>query len=286
MAVLLGSATAVSVFGIGKLLFAPPEAVTRLGIFQFYMTTSELLMMSLLLTIPFVIHPRTPLRVRLAAGVALVPLSISLYATVTRGAYLAAAAGLLFIAMVRNRKLVFPLLAVVILLLLFAPPYVSSRLQSIVDLNHPENASRVLLWSTGIRIFLHYPVFGVGDIDLREMYVRFATAENPEKHGHLHNVPLQILVTLGTVGFLAFVALFVRIAQTEWRSYRRAREDWLTGSITLGALGVFVGFLVMGMTEWSFGDQEVVLLLWISVGMAIAAGHLSHTDPEMQTEPR
>ncbi len=274
MGTLLGTATLVGIIGVGKLLFAKPADVVRLGIFQFYMTTSELLMIALLLLLPFVVHPGTPRRWRSAAALALLPLGISLYATVTRGAYLAAAAGMLFIALTRNIRLIVPLVLVIVLVFLFAPPYVQQRLASITDLHHPENATRIMLWSTGLKIFTHYPVVGVGDIDLREMYDRYADEVNPEHHGHLHNVPLQILVTLGLVGFIALTALFATIAVTEWRVYTRVRDEWFRGSVALGALAVFVGFHVMGLTEWSFGDQEVVILLWVTVGMSLAVGRM------------
>jgi O-antigen ligase len=276
---LLGTATAVSILGVGKLLQAlmvdDTGGVTRLGIFQFYMTTSELLMIALLLTLPFVVHPRAPTRWRIAGMLAVIPMGIALYATVTRGAYLAAAAGMLFIALVRNVKLIIPLILLAALLWLFAPPYVQQRLASITDVQHPENATRIMLWSTGITIFTHYPVLGVGDIDLREHYDRYATVVNPEHHGHLHNVPLQILVTLGVVGFCAVYALFVKIALTEWRVFTLLRDEWFRGSVALGALAVFVGFHVMGLTEWSFGDQEVVILLWVTVGMSLAVGRMA-----------
>ena len=276
--VLLASATIVAAIGVAKLLLADPEDVVRLGIFQFYMTTSELMMIALLMVLPFVISPGTPRGVRIAGLLALIPLGVALYATVTRGAYLAAAAGALFIAVIRNKKMLIPLAAVVILVVFFAPPYVEQRLQSIVDPGHPENASRLALWETGWTIFTHYPVFGVGDIDLRELYDRYAAVENPEHHGHLHNVPLQILVTLGIAGFAALYALFVRIAVEEWRTYHRVKNDWFRGSVALGALGVFVGFHVMGLTEWSFGDQEIVILFWITVGLSLAAGRVPATE--------
>jgi O-antigen ligase len=279
---LLGAAVAVALLGVGKLVFSwfveGSEEIKRLGIFQFYMTTSELMMIALLLTVPFVIHPRTPRRWRIISLVAAIPLGMALYATVTRGAYLAAAAGILFIALVRNVKLVVPFLALVILILVFAPPYVHDRIASITNVDHPENASRIKLWRAGLKIFAHHPVVGVGDIDLREMYDRYSDVENPEHHGHLHNVPLQILATLGILGFAAVYSLFVKIAIVEWRIFKRAKDEWFSGSVTLGALAVFVGFHVMGLTEWSFGDQEVAILLWITVGLSLAVGRLNQSQ--------
>jgi O-antigen ligase len=273
--VLLGSAAIVALIGVLKLIFADPETTRRLGIFQFYMTTSELMMMAALLVVPFIIHPKTPGNVRWGAFIGLLPIMISLYATVTRGAYLATAAGLLFIAFVRNRKLLVPFLVVVVLFAVFAPPYVQDRLKSIVDLAHPENASRLTLWSAGLKIFADHPIVGVGDIDLHELFVQYSPPGSELPWGHLHNVLLQLLVTLGTVGFLAVVAMFVRIFVVEWRIYKKVRDDWLTGSFVLGALAVFVGFQINGLTEWSFGDQEVVLLFWTTLGLTLALGKLA-----------
>jgi hypothetical protein len=88
-------------------------------------------------------------------------------------------------------------------------------------------------------------------------------------------------VTLGLAGFVALTALFVTIAVTEWRVYKYVKDEWFRGSVALGALAVFVGFHVMGLTEWSFGDQEVVILLWVTVGMSLAVGRMDplHISP-------
>lgn len=268
MAVLLGTAALVAVFGAGIVVLEHP---LRLGIFQFYMTTSELMMFSALMILPFAIHPKTPGRIRWLAIASLLPVLFSLYSTVTKGAYLAFAAGVVLIALMRNWKLILPFLAVVVLLVVYAPPYVHDRLEGIVDIHHPENAERLRLWSTGLRLIAAHPVLGVGDIDLHDVYMQYMSPGDPTQYGHLHNMALQFLATLGIVGFLVVVAMFARIAQCEWRVYRRVRDEWFRGSVVLGALAVFVGLQVAGLSEWTFGDQEVVIVFWISVGMALAA---------------
>jgi O-antigen ligase len=239
------------------------------------MTTSQLMMIAFLLILPFAVHRSAPLAVRLAAGAALIPVGISLYATVTRGAYLAVAAGVILIACVRNWKILIPLTILVIAIVLFAPPYVTGRLQSIVDLHHPENESRLLLWSTGLKIFADHPLTGVGDIDLGVLLKQYAGPGYSGQWGHLHNVAMHILVTLGAFGALAVLALFVRIGVEEWRIYRRVREDWFAGSFALGAFAVFIGFQVNGLTEWSFGNQMVVILVWVTLGITLALGRIA-----------
>jgi O-antigen ligase len=275
VATVVGTAALVGLLGVGKLVFSAPGDVVRLGIFQFYMTTAELMMVAGLLLLPFAIHSGTPRRVRVAALVALIPILVSLYGTVTRGAYVAFAVGTLLIALVRNKKLVIPLLILVVLLIVFAPPYVKQRLESIVDLQHPENASRLLLWGLSLRIWVDHPVLGVGDIDLGDLFRAYASPGTSITWGHAHNVPLQFLVTLGALGFVIVTVMFVAIARMEWRVYRASRDDWFAGSVALGALAVFAGILVMGLVEWSFGDQEVVTMLWVTVGLTVAIGRIS-----------
>jgi O-antigen ligase len=273
--VLLGSAVLVSAIGVMKLLLGAPGENTRLEIFNFYMTTSQLMMIALLLILPFAVHRSAPAAVRVAAAAALIPVGISLYATVTRGAYLAAAAGVVLIACVRNWKILILLALLAGAIALFAPPYVTGRLQSIVDIHHPENEARLLLWSTGLKIFADHPVTGVGDIDLGVLLKQYAGPGYGGQWGHLHNVAVHVLVTLGAVGALALLALFVRIGVEEWRIYRRVKEDWFAGSFALGAFAVFIGFQVNGLTEWSFGNQMVVILVWVTIGITLALGRIA-----------
>ena len=273
--VLLVSAVLVAAIGVMKLLLGGPGENTRLEIFHFYMTTSQLMMIALLLILPFAVHRSAPAAVRVAAAAALIPVGISLYATVTRGAYLAAAAGVVLIACVRNWKILILLAVLAGAIALFAPPYVTGRLQSIVDIHHPENEVRLLLWSTGLKIFADHPVTGVGDIDLGVLLKQYAGPGYGGQWGHLHNVAVHVLVTLGAVGALAVLALFVRIGVEEWRIYRRVKEDWFAGSFALGAFAVFIGFQVNGLTEWSFGNQMVVILVWVTLGITLALGRIA-----------
>ncbi len=274
--VLHGAATLVAMLGVAKLFLGNPEETVRLGVFQFYMTTSGLMLIAGLLAFPLAIHDSTPAAVRWGVILSLLPILVVLYATVTRGAYLAFVVGAVFIAVVRNKKLILPILLVILLAVVFAPPYVQSRILSVVDLNHPENVTRLAMWTSGIRIFADYPLFGVGDIDLGELMRQYADPGYLGIWGHMHNIPLQFLVTHGVVGFAVVFVLLAMIARTEWRVYGRVKKQWFEGSLALGALAVFMGVLVHGLTEWSFGDQEVAVLVWTTLGFSMAAGNLHH----------
>ncbi|MDP2808423.1 MAG: hypothetical protein Q8O74_09850, partial [bacterium] len=41
-----------------------------------------------------------------------------------------------------------------------------------------------------------------------------------------------------------------------------------------GFLAVVLAFIANGLAEWSFGDSEVVSVLWLVTGLAVAANRL------------
>jgi hypothetical protein len=47
------------------------------------------------------------------------------------------------------------------------------------------------------------------------------------------------------------------------------------GAIALGIWGGFVGFTIMGLFEWNFGDVEVTIALCFLAGTALAATRLA-----------
>jgi putative inorganic carbon (HCO3(-)) transporter len=247
----------------------------RLFLFQHYMTTGGIKMIVLLMLFPFLLHQDTPGRYRILGLLAAIPTLLALVLTYTRSSWLGFIGGCVTIGVLKNRYVVPAVLLVVILFLLFAPIPLRERAYSIIDPNHPNNIGRVHLWTTGIKIFEDYPILGVGDSDLHRIYDRYRSPGDIEPGGHLHDNILMWLVTLGIVGCGVLVSLFVRIFSLEFSAFRTLRNHWVGGSLALGALAVFVGFHINGLFEWNFGDQEIILLFWFTVGMVLAAQRFS-----------
>jgi O-antigen ligase len=88
-------------------------------------------------------------------------------------------------------------------------------------------------------------------------------------HGHMHNIFLQVAVTLGSIGLAAFVWLLVSILRMTAGLFRSAlpppERAWAAGS-----LGATAGFIVNGLFEWNFGDAEVLTLWLILIGSCAA----------------
>lgn len=145
-----------------------------------------------------------------------------------------------------------------------------SRLLSIFDPYIQSNFNRISMWQAGWRIFLDHPVFGVGDIDLAEHYKKYKRNYDKEIQGHMHNNFVHVLVTLGLFGFLAVCFIFLKIILIDVKIYKQVKTVPFLSSYALGALGGFCGFLVAGLTEMNFWDQEITTLVWFTFGLNYA----------------
>ncbi len=125
--------------------------------------------------------------------------------------------------------------------------------------------------TTGWRMFLDRPVFGWGDIGLRNYYVTYVTPLTMGEGGHLHNNLMEALVTLGGPGFCAVLYLFAMMFVVIRRAGRGAAKGSFREALSTGILAAYAGFHVLGLFEYNFGDHEVMVLVWFLTGLAVAA---------------
>ncbi len=152
-----------------------------------------------------------------------------------------------------------------------------SRLLSIWDPYLPSNYTRFALWRAGWEMFKDHPIVGVGDIDLREYYIKYKRPYDKEIQGHMHNNFVHVLVTLGAFGFIAVVFLFTKIIFFELKIYKERKTIPFLSSYSLGAIGCFAAFLFSGLTEMNFGDHEIITLVWFTLGLNFAFYFLSQS---------
>lgn len=127
------------------------------------------------------------------------------------------------------------------------------------------------MWTTGIQIWKDYPLVGIGDIDIYKTYVNYKSPDDHEPAGHLHSNIMTLLVTVGAFGLTVVLMLFGKILQTEYSAFRRFSSEPFFRNIMLGCLAAFSGFLMNGLFEWNFGDHEIMVFVWFTVGLCLAA---------------
>lgn len=275
--VLLASAAAAWVYGLAVFVAhgATFESRAR-GFVGHYMTFAG--QIGLIASVAFAIAVLARGRWRIAAGLVATLGLVTLGATYTRSAWLGMLASLaLTLGFARPRGLAL-LAGLAVLAGLAAPGAFRDRIDSMIDPHHPTNVERTHMWEAGLRMFLDHPVTGVGLQDLKPVYDRYRSPEARERAGHLHSVPVQVAATMGIVGLLAFAALYTGLIRCAAQGLRaslaaaRAGEDGaLAAGLRLGTLAGLTGFLVAGLFEWNFGDEELLHPLYLLAGMAWAA---------------
>lgn len=264
-------AGAVAVLSVFEILVMFHDGIARLYVFQHYMTTGGLKMIVSLLLIPFLLAGDNTRRDRMFWSAVFLPTFAALILTNTRSAWLGLIVGVIVMSILQYRKLFLILAAGIVLFFLFAPANQVDRARSIIDLSHHSNAGRLNMWSTGLRMWQDRPMFGFGDIDLYDSYLQYRTPTGDEPAGHLHNNYIHLLVTLGAVGLAVAGYLFFTIFRLELSAWRSLRNDPFLRDVALGTLAVFAGFLINGLFEWNFGDHEIMVFVWFTVGLSRAA---------------
>lgn len=271
--VLISSAFLVSLYGVYDVVTNFSGYINferRVNLFHFYMTAGGLMMISGLLIMSFITSHGIPKIYKIAGIISIIPILFSLLFTFTRSSWLGFIAGTILISFYRSKKIFIGFLLAIIIIIMIVPAGFQDRIFSIVNIYHPNNVERLEMWQTGWAVFLDNPIIGVGDIGTEIFFEKYGPP-GAKPFGHLHNNFLNWMVKLGLVGFIIIMIMFVKIFITEWKTAVRTKDDWLLNSTALGSAAALIGFHVNGLFEWNFGDTEVIMFLWITVGLTISA---------------
>lgn len=154
------------------------------------------------------------------------------------------------------------------LALLGLPFVVSQQVTERVD-------SRVIMWRTGARMIQDHPWFGVGPERVGPTFAEYLPDDIPSElpqayYAHLHNTFVHYAAERGLPIVLALLWLFGRVLWDMGRALRRAPPGPSDERFLLqGAIAASIALLVVGMSNVSMGDSEV-LGAWLAV---IAVGY-------------
>lgn len=276
LVVLAGAAAVAAAMGLLQVGLCPTAAASTgspawlyhrchraRGFFSIYMTLAGVLTLVLLATLPRLLPGLRP-RVWLAPPW-LVMLA-GLIATYTRGAWLGFAAGVVSLlpGTRRGRALLVAGLALLAVAFLVGPSALRERFLSMGDPEEATVKERFYMWRSGMAMWREHPWLGLGPGGVKRDYARFALPEAVKKRtGHVHNTPLQIMVERGAIGLAAWLVLWIAFYAQAVRVLRRTPpEDARTRALVLGSVAAITGFLVGGVSEYNFGDSEVVMVAW------------------------
>jgi O-antigen ligase len=129
------------------------------------------------------------------------------------------------------------------------------------------NAGRVAIYAANLDIVAAHPVLGLGFGRYRQRaapyYERHPLAD---RRSHAHNNFLQIAAEAGLLGLAAFMLVFATALRFGVEAVRRQRDP-AARAVALGGCLALIGFLVGGLTQYTFGDVEVAMAMWTSLAV-------------------
>jgi O-antigen ligase len=252
------------------------------GFYSIYMTLAGVLTPVLLAGLPrLLVREAGRSRWELPGWIVML---VALVLTSTRGAWLGFLAGMAGLIPLAGWRRSLNLIGGAILL--FAAFVVGSaalggHVRGLGGLSDPTTArERLYMWESGIRMLGLNPATGIGVGQVKRLYPRYALPQAAKRStGHLHSSPLQVLVERGVIGLGCWLwlwgAFFVRGLQILRRiGPDREREQ----ALVRGSLTAILGFLVGGLSEYNFGDSEVVMVAYVLMTIPFLAANALLTD--------
>jgi O-antigen ligase len=202
--------------------------------------------------------PRAMKRERLWSALAFVIVALSLITTYVRGAWIAMAIAYLVMALLASRRLFF--WAVGLGATAFAVLFVGliqfrERFMSLFNMDYASNGDRIGLWKMNWRMFLDYPLFGIGWLENENRACDYVDCNAVPKPftGHAHNNYLQSLAGTGITGFACFMFIIGFFLWLNYRLWKRLPQDLVWArALTLACMGAQVQLHIGGFTECNF----------------------------------
>ena len=219
--------------------------------------------------------------------VCVVGCGLALLLTVTRASQLGflISAFVIAFAGLQNRRTILALTACVIPLVLVSLFVLQEKRHvSFFDSNDASISWRTTVWREGYALLVSKPrhlVVGVGMDSIKRYGCQWRLFDNCRLPiGHMHSTLLQIALERGIPALLAWLFLLGIYARMLWRLARNGIVvAWSGRGIALGALGGLVGFFASGLVHYNFGDSEVVMIFYITMGLALSLERQSRLNP-------
>lgn len=188
----------------------------------------------------------------------------------TRGTWLAMVVTipLLMLLYMRSKLKAIATIAIVMALiagLFMSVPSFQQKVSSIGDTKLQGTVERFLLWQSAYNMFQDHPLTGVGYAtfkkNYREIYIS-PEAKEPNL-GHAHNNFFHVLAECGFIGAACLLIWWLGTGVYCIKGWLRQRNPGY-----LALLGLFMGIMLQGLTEYTMGDSIVMKLFWFMLGLA------------------
>lgn len=265
------------------------------GFYGHYTTYSESLQLIVALAVGlFVSLPAKRTWVGALLTVAIAGLLIALILTVTRASWLAFLVSTAVILMMGIRRKALLITACFALPLIIAGLLVLQQKRQVGFFDRQDESTtwRETVWREGINLLVSNPrhlLVGIGMDSIKGHWREWGMFDHGRLPvGHMHSNLLQIALERGLPAFVVWLLLLGLYARILWRLNRQQLETshdnselatafkfsldrghWIDRGVVLGALGGLCGFFLSGLVHYNWGDSEVVMILYLIMGLTL-----------------
>ena len=142
---------------------------------------------------------------------------------------------------------------------------------------------RETVWKEGAHLLVSKPrhmLVGVGMDSIKRYGCSWGLFDNcRQPMGHFHSNLLQFAIERGVPALILWLTLIFVYARMLWRMVRSPDlGGWIERGIALGALGGLLGFFMIGIVHYNWGDSEVVDILYFIMGLSIVVNRISRSE--------
>lgn len=207
------------------------------------------------------------------------PVTLCLYLTYSRGAWLLGLpAAFIFLGLMQGKRaLLISLLVILVIALGLLPLIGTERLASLFNIQGGTTFLRLKLWQGSLNMIHDHPLFGVGlDNFLYRYRTRYVLPEAWEELdlSHPHNIILDYWTCLGILGVIAIGWLQFAFFRKALRLHRQL-GDRDPKALLLGLMASMVAFLAHGLIDNSYFLVDLAFVFFLTLGVTTKVESLS-----------
>jgi len=243
------------------------------GFHGFYLTFAAFAMIVLLFSIALALETKGKQRGGFW-GLAIVSVFALLF-TFARSIWLAFVVTIPALGFGRSRKLGMIAFLVVIFVIVASFALVPSALDRAVSIFDPsQNVGRLNLWKTTLAISSDHPVLGIGQDNFDYFFPLYRIEGFYDSTGHPHNDYLNVLMSSGIPGLLAFLAMWGIVLWDGFKRFRSVQTPVMRAFNQAATLSI-VGFLVGAFFQDYYGTFLNCMEWWFLTGIVLVTGRFS-----------
>jgi O-antigen ligase len=139
-----------------------------------------------------------------------------------------------------------------------------------------------------LRLIPQHPVFGVGpdSVMLYGDQWNIQAYKRLPLRSHFHSTYIQLAVDCGLPCLASFVWLMAAYLIFLGRTWKRALDwEWFPRGALLGIFGGVIGFVLTAFIHYNLGDGEVMILVWLFMGIAMALARMEMPEHRVDAIP-